>query len=79
MGVWIETQRRMAVVDGPKSHPVWVCGLKHQSLGKYPRDKQVTPCMGVWIETYSLNPFCRPISVTPCMGVWIETPHPNLW
>ena len=33
----------------------------------------VTPCMGVWIETwYGLN--LNFISqVTPCMGVWIET------
>ena len=35
--------------------------------------REVTPCMGVWIET-SLGvvvPFGW--RVTPCMGVWIET------
>ena len=33
----------------------------------------VTPCMGVWIET--LHRWCIEValSVTPCMGVWIET------
>ena len=34
------------------SHPAWVCGLKHilNTLQMY---KKVTPCVGVWIETYS--------------------------
>ena len=35
------------------SHPVWVCGLK-RTMGyqTYYRIVGVTPCMGVWIETY---------------------------
>ena len=35
--------------------------------------KEVTPCVGVWIETYDA---CRSrcfVDVTPCVGVWIET------
>mgnify|MGYP004625398509 CR=1 FL=1 len=35
--------------------------------------KQVTPCMGVWIETIRWQPQFLPPAVTPCMGVWIET------
>ena len=34
-----------------ESHPAWVCGLK-QILPNYPQSvKNVTPCVGVWIET----------------------------
>ena len=35
-----------------ESHPAWVCGLK---LRKYVGDQliqEVTPCVGVWIETF---------------------------
>ena len=34
---------------------------------------QVTPCMGVWIETHDDQVCHRAFRVTPCMGVWIET------
>ena len=34
----------------------------------------VTPCMGVWIETYQKETANNENQVTPCMGVWIETP-----
>ena len=34
-----------------ESHPTWVCGLKHISFGPRSR-RQVTPYVGVWIETY---------------------------
>ena len=33
----------------------------------------VTPCMGVWIETYTTARLKKWRWVTPCMGVWIET------
>ena len=29
MGVWIETNSGETLAQGIKSHPVWVCGLKH--------------------------------------------------
>mgnify|MGYP004542850293 CR=1 FL=1 len=62
----------LAVVDSA-SHPVWVCGLKLDDAESFGMKKDVTPCMGVWIETRCR---CRcwycPL-VTPCMGVWIET------
>ena len=34
-----------------ESHPAWVCGLKQ--IGNVPANRpyQVTPCVGVWIET----------------------------
>ena len=34
---------------------------------------QVTPCMGVWIETIGRKQQMHRRLVTPCMGVWIET------
>ena len=45
---------------------------------KNPRDALdrglVTPCVGVWIETYSIPVLMiNIIRVTPCVGVWIET------
>ena len=56
-----------------ESHPAWVCGLK---LNKYLDEQQqadVTPCVGVWIETYFGQSIATPTDVTPCVGVWIET------
>ena len=35
-----------------ESHPVWVCGLKPHYLRRQGQDTWVTPCMGVWIETF---------------------------
>ena len=35
--------------------------------------QQVTPCMGVWIETSITFRSNKESRVTPCMGVWIET------
>ena len=35
--------------------------------------RKVTPCMGVWIETYEERLQMQQQKVTPCMGVWIET------
>ena len=33
------------------SHPSWVCGLKLERLTKCRRVEEVTPFVGVWIET----------------------------
>ena len=35
----------------------------------------VTPCVGVWIETFYCKRWFRFSCVTPCVGVWIETQH----
>ena len=34
-----------------ESHPAWVCGLKQKMKEQNNRLEQVTPCVGVWIET----------------------------
>ena len=34
-----------------ESHPAWVCGLKQRNASERSNFK-VTPCVGVWIETY---------------------------
>ena len=34
-----------------ESHPAWVCGLKQDTVSLTRRDG-VTPCVGVWIETW---------------------------
>ena len=34
---------------------------------------RVTPCVGVWIETYYTPNVYSGKNVTPCVGVWIET------
>ena len=56
-----------------RSHPSWVCGLKLKGLHHQRRNHQVTPFVGVWIETnYGYNSY-RDVEVTPFVGVWIET------
>ena len=35
--------------------------------------KNVTPCVGVWIETLIYANIQSNRAVTPCVGVWIET------
>ena len=52
---------------------MWECGLK--LLGRDPKraEQQVTPYVGVWIETrVGLDCTIRN-QVTPYVGVWIET------
>ena len=39
------------MVTGVVSHPVWVCGLKLAGSSDNNSALNVTPCMGVWIET----------------------------
>ena len=34
-----------------QSHPSWVCGLKHNEYKSVCIKKEVTPFVGVWIET----------------------------
>ena len=34
---------------------------------------EVTPCVGVWIETSDSDLLTVTTDVTPCVGVWIET------
>ena len=46
--------------------------MKHVPNNKE-RFKRVTPCVGVWIETYEEHYDRTSKGVTPCVGVWIET------
>ena len=36
-----------------KSHPSWVCGLKHRKIRPAMKSQGVTPFVGVWIETHT--------------------------
>ena len=56
-----------------ESHPAWVCGLKPIVYGSCKLLDLVTPCVGVWIETFSVGTLEISSLVTPCVGVWIET------
>ena len=38
-----------------ESHPTWVCGLKPSSNLVNSYNKEVTPYVGVWIETPLIN------------------------
>ena len=42
------------------SHPAWVCGLKHLVKQWFNIVRKVTPCVGVWIETF-LDNFLYPL------------------
>ena len=37
------------------SHPAWVCGLKLKSAKSLRKVDYVTPCVGVWIETFLIT------------------------
>ena len=56
-----------------ESHPAWVCGLKQEHFSEKMSEGMVTPCVGVWIETYFRQVGRLVQYVTPCVGVWIET------
>ena len=40
------------VLSNSLSHPAWVCGLKRSRCRMAVKAITVTPCVGVWIETY---------------------------
>ena len=75
MGVWIETVNATYGYHLTKSHPLWVCGLKHKEDCNLHLPDDVTPFVGVWIETTRLSPRCSGAMVTPFVGVWIETTY----
>ena len=72
MGVWIETLAYGMLYGVSWSHPTWVCGLKLPS-SRTLLDMEVTPYVGVWIETSHYTPLAEGVEVTPYVGVWIET------
>ena len=50
-----------------------MCGLKPSLFLDEDEENQVTPFVGVWIETEERLVRCRLVAVTPFVGVWIET------
>ena len=56
-----------------ESHPSWVCGLKLWPSQRLYKEFDVTPFVGVWIETDSELSIAAAKKVTPFVGVWIET------
>ena len=75
VGVWIETTPPSSTISRrARSHPSWVCGLKHARPYR-PTLYAVTPFVGVWIETFSFLTHSFGSTVTPFVGVWIETPQ----
>ena len=73
MGVWIETTLHFVIYSRKESHPSWVCGLKLDVCFSHRMLPNVTPFMGVWIETDLKAKGWEDFDVTPFMGVWIET------
>ena len=55
------------------SHTLRGCVDWNEQSQHYHHCKQVTPCVGVWIETHYTNNLSSILFVTPCVGVWIET------
>jgi hypothetical protein len=69
-----------------------VCGLKLRWAADKGINKEVTPHVGVWIETLTIYGSKKISLVTPHVGVWIETliqtisvqpilvtPHVGVW
>ena len=56
-----------------RSHPSWVCGLKQNNIWNTWAGINVTPFVGVWIETRDAARYQLQAAVTPFVGVWIET------
>ena len=52
----LKRKRKIKTHTKFKSHPVWVCGLKPLDRFNGGLPRAVTPCMGVWIETYAYAP-----------------------
>ena len=56
-----------------RRHTLYGCVDWNWADARAPTMAAVTPCMGVWIETYFCQRLQDDSNVTPCMGVWIET------
>ena len=69
----LKPEQQHDIVCRSESHPSWVCGLKLFNLLRHNIVKTVTPFVGVWIETLSLQKSQENVNVTPFVGVWIET------
>ena len=52
---------------------MWECGLKQKKTKDIVELREVTPHVGVWIETETAENLRAVFQVTPHVGVWIET------
>ena len=59
------------------SLPMWECGLKPLYHSRLAYRRNVTPHVGVWIETDLANRRELWEKVTPHVGAWIETYEDN--
>ena len=57
---------------------MWECGLKPEEIYIPELAKEVTPYVGVWIETQRVVRWLTCLPVTPYVGVWIETEYHRL-
>ena len=73
MGAWIETVQMCHLCGMQESHPIWVRGLKLETVGQVCGQKTVAPYMGAWIETNVYVKSDKKWPVAPYMGAWIET------
>ena len=60
-------------ITGEKSLLMWECGLKRNKMEEEQDALDVTPYVGVWIETFPYLCIVERETVTPYVGVWIET------
>ena len=54
MGVWIETRQPIVPLPLSRSLPSWECGLKLVGSVYNKVVSDVTPLVGVWIETVAI-------------------------
>ncbi len=73
VGVWIETKIRIGAELDIRSHPAWVCGLKHPCLIKCLCSSMSHPAWVCGLKLHSIYLEINITKVTPCVGVWIET------
>ncbi len=70
----LKLRQKYEQIKAQKSLLMWECGLKHYSVDFYNYAVNVTPYVGVWIETELRSTVSLFPPVTPYVGVWIETP-----
>ena len=71
----LKHKRNMLIIIRKCSHTLRGCVDWNLVIAALAVLDLVTPCVGVWIETFVGLEFDRTGSVTPCVGVWIETPN----
>ena len=73
VGVWIETNIKVQILQVYQSHPSWVCGLKRQYLNDPDLMFRSHPSWVCGLKPHQYPTKDGALSVTPFVGVWIET------